>query len=91
MLAIVSVQAKSDAEDQCPTGVCPVEAEDAIDRQRTFAIMADVGFGIGALGVGAGLLAIALHEPSSPNRTGSASIRISPARHGAGVSLGGRF
>lgn len=91
VLAIVSASAKSDAEDQCAGGFCPVEAEDALDRQRTFAIMADVGFGVGALGVGAGLLAIALHDPAPSKRTGAPTIRISPSKTGAGVSLGGRF
>jgi hypothetical protein len=91
VLAIVSARAKSDAEDECPSGICPVDAEDTIDRGRTFGIMADIGFGLGAVGVGAGVLAIALHEPNPPNRTGASSIRISPARHGAGVSFGGRF
>jgi hypothetical protein len=90
VFAVVASGARSDAEEQCRSGVCPVGAQDAVDRDQTFSIMADVGFGVGALAVGAGVLAILLHDPggSAPK---SARIAVSPARHGAGVSLVGRY
>jgi hypothetical protein len=90
VFAAVASGARSDAEEQCPSGVCPVGAQDAVDRDQTFSIMADVGFGVGALAVGAGVLAILLHDPGG-SATKSARIAVSPARRGAGVSLVGRY
>ncbi|MEJ7729590.1 MAG: tetratricopeptide repeat protein [Polyangiaceae bacterium] len=87
--AVVASRAKSEAKDQCPTGICPAEAEETIDRERTYAALADIGFGVGAVAVGAGVLAIILHEPDR-NRQ-SARVAVSPSLHGAEVSLVGRF
>ena len=89
VFAVLAGREKSDAEDQCAAGVCPASAEETVDRGRTYSAVADVGFGVGALGLGAGLLTILLHDPA-PTRQ-AAKVKVKPSLHGAEVSLVGRF
>jgi hypothetical protein len=41
-------------EDECPGGVCPKELEDDADTGRTYQTIANVGLGVGIVGIAAG-------------------------------------
>lgn len=62
---------KSDLDDGCPGGGCPPERHDDLDTFRTFRTVSNVGYGVGLIGVGAGVVLL-LTAPSSPR---AASLR----------------
>ena len=85
-----ALSARSEIEEDCKSGsgraACSSKAADAIDRDKTSSLIADVGFGVGivALGVGSYLLLTNKNEKSP---------RIEANFHpkGGGVSFGGHF
>jgi hypothetical protein len=54
----LSLSAHGDLESACPTGVCSDAVRNDVDRERTFALVADIGFIVGGLAalVGTGFL-----------------------------------
>jgi hypothetical protein len=79
----------SELKDSCPNQICPSNKADLIDsgkRQQTFA---NVGLGIGVVGLAAGVTLFVL---SSPSKKESSSAKITDIRVGPGsVVVGGRF
>jgi tetratricopeptide (TPR) repeat protein len=96
---VLSQSAGSDAKDLCTDdGFCPIEADDDLSKEKTFAVVSDVmlGVGIASAGVGIFLLVRALlatndGEEESAEQAGSVSFIVSPAPSGAEVGLVARF
>lgn len=86
------LSARSDASSDCPASnaerVCFRSAADALDRDRRFSLYADIGAGVGAVLVGAGLYFL-LHEPASA--PSSASLQLTPLPGGGEARLVARF
>jgi hypothetical protein len=76
-----ALDARSDAEDGCPdvggARRCTTESQDAIDRDRSNALMADVSIGLGVVAAAAGVWMILSHEP--PAREGGTGARVGAA------------
>ena len=90
ILGGMALSARGDAEAQCEasaTGMrCLADAQDALDDDKTFSLVADVGFGVGivaALTGGALVIYSLLSEPSEPT--------VSIAVAGGGLLVRGRF
>jgi hypothetical protein len=56
---VLMLDAKSTLDRECGAG-CPPSAESEISRFRTTRILSGVGYGVGALGIGAGALLLLL-------------------------------
>jgi len=85
--ASVAAAARLEAEDRCMVGICRTDARDAIDRDMTFSVLADVGFalGAGALVTGFVLLLVA----DSEDATERAHVHLDD--EGLGVGYSGTF
>jgi len=90
--------AYSDAEDACPsTTGCSKEAMDLRDKAETRANIANIGVGVGLVGIGVAavlLLTQSSGKPASataPHRSGFAGVRVSPfvSSSSAGMALSG--
>ncbi|HEU4409858.1 MAG TPA: hypothetical protein VFS43_31685 [Polyangiaceae bacterium] len=64
---VLMVGKKGDLEDGCPGGGCPPERHGDVDAFRTLRTVSNVGYGVGLLGVGAGVVLL-LTAPSAPPR-----------------------
>jgi hypothetical protein len=73
-----SLAAASRAEDKCPLKPrCPVTARDDIDTAILLANVSNVGFALGAIGVGVGIFGLV--APGGVKATPVSSIRVRPA------------
>lgn len=83
-LGIVSAGAKSSAEAQCVQSgeqlFCSKDASADLQRHKTTAVLADIGFGVGAVAAGTGVVLLATHK-------GEATVGVGPNR----IWMNGRF
>jgi hypothetical protein len=79
----------SDLEERCPGGLCPRSASEDAERGRTYQTLANVGLGVGVVGLGSGLV-LAL---TAPGKKGSERAESTPSLVLAprGVTVRGRF
>ena len=70
---IMALSKASDARALCNNNHCPIEAQAPIDASNRFAIISDVGFGLGLAGVGLGVVGLVLS--GRPARGNHASVR----------------
>jgi hypothetical protein len=82
---VLSHSSYSSLEEDCPNGRCPPGRNDEIDAGRRYQLIANVGLGVGLVGVAAGttLFLLGSKEREQPQ----AAVRITPA----GVSIEKRF
>jgi hypothetical protein len=73
---VLSLARTSDAETHCVDGRCTPEAQDDIDAAQTLATISNVSFAIGAAGVVAGFIGVALSGPSD-DEGGAPTARLS--------------
>lgn len=74
-----AVGTKGDLDEVCRDGSCPESADPDIDSMQTDATIATIGFGVGILGVGAGVYLWLTAEPEQPS--------TNAARPAQGVTL----
>ncbi len=91
---VLSLTKASDIKDRCAESICPRSAEEDIDTATTLANAANVSFGVGALGVGLGVLGIVLSddgESGQPAEGSDARLTVEPLLGPGWVGLSGRF
>jgi tetratricopeptide (TPR) repeat protein len=91
VFAFTARAAGSDAEALCaPGGLCPAEAQTELDRERRFALAADLSIGLGlvSLAGGAYWLWRAHRDDDPPERTRVAPVGV-PG--GVGIGVAGAF
>jgi len=79
----VALDQKSSLESSCPGGKCPPEAHDDHATYNRWRTVSTVGFVVGAVGVGTGVVLL-LTSSSKPERV---EARLGPS----GATVGGRF
>ncbi len=86
VLGLLARGKRDSLDDACPQGTCPRSSSDDIDQGRLYQTLANVGLGIGVLGLAAGTTLFVLSSPDTPE---SAALRVElgPQR----VDLTGRF
>jgi hypothetical protein len=90
LFGLASQNAGSDAERLCnDDGLCPTLAEDALRREKRFAIVADVTAGVGLAAVGVGVYLLVRERRSEPTR----AVELSPTVSGdrVGLAVTGQF
>jgi len=63
----------SDLEDACPGGRCPADRESDIDSGKTYQTVANVGLGLGIVGLGTGAVLYVLSSKKKPQEQPRAS------------------
>lgn len=71
----VAATARGDADDLCVDEICPVQARDAIDRDTTFSLLADVGIGVGAGALVTGIILLLSEDDDAAEH---ARVRVRP-------------
>jgi hypothetical protein len=79
----------SDLKDQCPQGVCPRNLSSEAETGRTYQTLANVGLGVGIVGIGTGLVLFLTAPSSHPERVASSLPDVSVGPRS--VELRGRF
>ncbi|MBK7581900.1 MAG: hypothetical protein IPI67_17035 [Myxococcales bacterium] len=94
--AFMAKSAYDDAEGKCPTKTgCGKDAVDLRDKAETRANIANIGVGLGIVGIGVGAVLLLTHSPGKrerpPASAGFHSLRVSPFASGtsAGVAISG--
>lgn len=93
IFGLAAESAASDAEEVCTGGgLCPESAEDALNREKRFALVADISLvaGLASAGVGVYLLIKDSQQPGDKERR---AVTVEPTlyRGGGGIGLSGRF
>jgi hypothetical protein len=84
---IASLSAVGDLEEACPGTTCPADEADTIDSAGTLANVSNVGFAVGAAGVGVGVVLLLLAGDEEAAQAAARSV----APHPGGAALRGRF
>jgi hypothetical protein len=77
----------STLEDDCPNGVCPPGRNDDIEEGRRYQLIANVGLGVGIVGIGAGATLFVLSAKRPTRERARTAVRFTPGA----VSVEGRF
>jgi tetratricopeptide (TPR) repeat protein len=88
VFGVLTLGARSDAEGGCTGNLCGADARDALDREKTFGLVADIGFISGIVLGGAGI-ALLLTSKGPPPKRGGHGPNVALAPHGAGLGLVG--
>jgi tetratricopeptide (TPR) repeat protein len=102
VFALLASGARSDVRSNCkdaPAGyLCNAAAETPISRDGTFSLLADIGFGVGIVAVGIGVVSLVTRAPaaseaksSEPRRASNVRVFASPSPRGATLGIGGAF
>jgi tetratricopeptide (TPR) repeat protein len=90
-----ALDARSEAKDLCPevNGAqrCTEGAKDAIDRDRSRSLMADVSFGVGVASAAVGVILVLRHGSDSEPAPAPALLRAGPRSGGGQVDFVMRF
>jgi tetratricopeptide (TPR) repeat protein len=81
----VAATARGDADDLCVDGICPDRASDAVDRDRTFSVLADVGIGVGAGALVTGIIFLLSSDDVADH------ARVQVGRDGVALRYAGAF
>jgi len=68
---------RSDLSSQCPRSECPPSAAQSLNDYRLFGTISGVGFVVGAIGIGTGLVLL-LTSPSSEESPPTAGLQVRP-------------
>jgi hypothetical protein len=79
VFGLLSLGKKTTLDDACQPqkDTCPPSSQDDIDSMHTFATVSTVGFVVGGLGLGSGLLVLLTSKPA-PTNTSSVTPFIGP-------------
>ncbi len=94
VLGILARSAHSSASDKCSDELCLAEAEDDIDREKSLALGADIGFGAGLLLGGIGFALVLSHDDGSETVSRPApraALFVAPQPGGGQFGFRGRF
>ncbi len=83
----LALQARDDADALCERGLCPENAQGALDDDKLYSLMSDVGIGLGAATALTGLFMVWQHDGKSERQPVAASIQS----NGFNVSYSGSF
>lgn len=87
--------ARAEAQDLCPdvNGAqrCTADARDAIDRDRSQSLKADLGFGLGLAAATVGVILVLSHDDKSEAAPAPALLRAGPRTGGGQVDFVMRF
>ncbi len=84
-LGLSSRAATNDVEDQCSGPLCQQAASEDIDRAKNRALIADIGFGVGAASAVALIVVLAVN--ASKRKKARANAWLVPSRRGASVAF----
>ncbi|MBL8942868.1 MAG: hypothetical protein JNK45_06970, partial [Myxococcales bacterium] len=95
-LGLASRRSDRRAEDACADGaegaLCPKSAEGDLDKAKSFALGADVAFGVGgALAVAGVTMLVVSAVRAKRGRAGNSALAPAASPHGAGLAWIGRF
>ena len=92
VFGVLTLAARSDVSSRCtstPTGrLCDQDARSALDREKTFGIIADVGMGVGLIAAGVGTWLLLSGKPAASSNV---YVGARPTPGGGGIDVGGRF
>jgi tetratricopeptide (TPR) repeat protein len=95
IFGVAAVGAGRDADNLCGEGgLCPTTAESALEREKRFALLADVSAGVGLVAAGAGaylLFREARDRDRSAARGDDARVVPIAVPGGAGIGVAGQF
>lgn len=74
----LSLSRTSDAETHCVDNRCTPDAQSDIDAAQTLATISNVSFAVGAAGIVAGFIGVALSGPSGDNSEASTRLDLGP-------------
>jgi hypothetical protein len=86
---VMSLSKGSAAKDQCDGTRCPPAAEDDLDSARTLATVSNVGFAVGAIGIGVGVWQLLAAKPAPAEQVGR--VRLQPVVGPAMAGIAGNF
>lgn len=90
-----ALSARSDAEDACPdvNGArrCTTDAQDAIDRDQSNSLMADISVGAGIASAAVGIWIILTHDDTTRETDTATRVYAAPRANGGEVDLVLRF
>lgn len=87
---LMTMSTKDDLDERCPGAECDSEDRATLDRYRTVGTISAVGFGVGAVGLGAGI-ALLLSQPKADEARDQAKPRVQPYIGWASIGAVGRF
>jgi hypothetical protein len=83
----LTLQKKSENEDNCGANTCNQDGLDAAETGKTFGVLTTIGLAAGAVGVGAGLVLILTADSGGE----SVALRGRPVAGGAALDLRAKF
>lgn len=92
VFGVLTLAARSDVSAQCtsaPAGrLCDQDARSALDREKTFGIIADVGMGVGLIAAGIGTWLLLSDKSAASSKV---YLGARPTPGGGGIDVGGSF
>jgi hypothetical protein len=86
----MSLDRVSELDEACPDKRCPSGRQGDIDDAKMLGTISTIGFGVGALGIGTGVVLLVLSGSSEEKRT-AASTTVGPWISASSVGLRGSF
>jgi hypothetical protein len=75
----------TELDDACGGTVCDPPQQERIDQGRLYMILANVGFGVGLAGIGAGIVMLAAGSPAEDESGPAPSLAVGPEGGVAGI------
>jgi hypothetical protein len=88
---ILSLSSASSAKEQCVDNRCRPEAQDDIDASRTMANVSNIGFVVGAVGIGVGVWQLLTVKDPPAERAAAPRPRVEPVIGPRSVGVVGTF
>jgi hypothetical protein len=88
---LMSLSKASSAEERCVDKRCPPEAQDDIDSSKSMALISNIGFGVGIVGIGVGVVALLSSGGKEEGPPPPAAARFTPVVGLGYVGVDGRF
>jgi hypothetical protein len=88
---VMSLSQTSELKDKCPDNQCPADVADDHDRAKTLATVSDIGFAVGAIGIGVGVVALLTGSSSGSTEKPAAGFRVAPMISLGSVGVEGAF
>lgn len=93
IFGLAAESAAADAREVCTgSGLCPESAEDAITRERRFALVADISLAVGLASAGVGVYLL-IKDSRDDQKEQRRAVQLEPTlyRGGGGIGLSGHF
>lgn len=75
IFGLMTKSTHEDLQTQCPAGTCPPQAQDDIDKGKRQQLIANIGLGVGIVGLATGITLFALSKPGKKSTT---ALVVSP-------------